>query len=396
VPEKSLWSKSFILIMAVNCLMGLTYYIQMTTLASYATQTYQTSASLAGFAASIFILGSTFGRLIAGKYLDIIGRRRLCYGGFALFFLGSLAYFAAPNIGSLLLVRILHGILFGAANTAIATIVLDFIAQNRRGEGIGYYSLSATCAVAVGPFIGVLLTQNFSYSAIFWVTSGFSLLMLLILPFIHIQDHPAPQQVSKGLHIRDYYEPNALSIALVMMLICMCYSCVTTFISSYALELNVAYIVSAFFLVYASVMFVARPYFGRLLDRRGDNIVVIPVILSMALGLAMLAIANGAWLILFAAVPLSIGFGTLMSCGQAIAVKSSTPEKASLATSTALISSELGLGLGTVLMGLFVDYSSYAGMYAIAAAITLALTALYWLVHGRHVQAKQLISVKSN
>jgi predicted MFS family arabinose efflux permease len=395
VPEKSLWSKSFILIMAVNCLMGLTYYIQMTTLASYATQTYQTSASLAGFAASIFILGSTFGRLIAGKYLDIIGRRRMCYGGFALFFIGSLAYFLPPNIGGLLFVRVVHGILFGAANTAIATVVLDFIALHRRGEGIGYYSLSATCAVAIGPFIGVMVTQNFSYSAIFIVGACFSLAIILLLPFIDIQDHPVPQNISKGLHIRDYYEPNALSIGLVMMLICMCYSCVTTFITSYAVELNVAYIVSAFFLVYASVMFFARPYFGRLLDRRGDNIVVIPVILSMALGLALLALANGAWLILLAAVPLSIGFGTLMSCSQAIAVKSSTPEKASLATSTALISSELGLGLGTVLMGVFVDYSGYAGMYAIAATITLSITVFYWFVHGRHVQAKQLATISS-
>jgi MFS family permease len=396
VPQKSLWSKDFILIMAINFITALIYYLQMTTLASYSAQTYNASHSLAGFAASIFILGSTFGRLVAGKYLDIIGRRRMCYVGFALYFLASLAYFLPPNIGGLLTVRILHGVLFGASNTAIATVVLDFISPSRRGEGIGYYSLSGTAAAAFGPFIGVLLTQNFPYSAIFTSCALLSLLILVLLPFIMINDHPAPEGPKHSLRISDYYEPNALSIASVMLLICICYSCVTAFINLYATELNILSSVSVFFVIYAVAMFGARPYFGRMLDRKGDNIVMMPMIVSLSLGIGMLALARGPVLLLLSAIPMAIGFGTLMSCSQAIAVKSTTRERAVLANSTTFISSELGLGVGTVLLGGLVDYSGYSGMFGIAAIITLFITVFYWFVHGRYARAKQLATLNEH
>ncbi|NIV34833.1 MAG: MFS transporter, partial [Anaerolineae bacterium] len=59
--------------------------------------------------------------------------------------------------------RFLHGIGVGIAATAIATVVAHLIPPSRTGEGIGYFSMSASLATAIGPFIGIFMMQHVEF-----------------------------------------------------------------------------------------------------------------------------------------------------------------------------------------------------------------------------------------
>src|SRR5690606_33490978 len=108
---------------------------------------------------------------------------------------------------------------------------------------------------------------------------------------------------------------------------------------------------SMFFVVYAVVLFGARLFVGRLQDRRGENVVVHGAIVAFALGLAALGLARTDALLVIAGGLCGLGFGTLMSALQAVAVSKVPTARVGVAISTHLFMVDLGVGLGPVALG---------------------------------------------
>ena len=52
------------------------------------------------------------------------------------------------------MIRFLHGMSWGAVTTGGSTIASDIVPMERRGEGIGYFGMSFTIAMAIGPSVG--------------------------------------------------------------------------------------------------------------------------------------------------------------------------------------------------------------------------------------------------
>ena len=73
--------------------------------------------------------------------------------------------------------------------------------------------------------------------------------------------------------------------------------------------------------VYAVVITITRPLLGIVFDMKGENFVLYPCFVSLALGIFLLSIAHSTWLVLLSAVFVGLGYGTFMSNGQAVTVK---------------------------------------------------------------------------
>ena len=87
--------------------------------------------------------------------------------GTAICLLAMGSYLFASTIFLLLAVRILHGAGFGITTTTYGTVVSDLIPSARRGEGMGYFGLSGTLAMALGPLIGLWLMQTYNFTILF-------------------------------------------------------------------------------------------------------------------------------------------------------------------------------------------------------------------------------------
>lgn len=174
-----LWTKDFVLGTGVNFLLMVNYYGLMVVVANYAMRLYDAPASLAGLAASIFIIGTLVARIATGRILDRIGRKRMLVIGAALEVAFSALYLAGMDFGMLFVLRFLHGFAFGACSTSIGTIVTALVPDDRKGEGVGYYMLSVTLGAAVGPFLGMYLTQTAGAETLFVVAAIAAALGLL-------------------------------------------------------------------------------------------------------------------------------------------------------------------------------------------------------------------------
>src|SRR5690606_21942931 len=150
--KPKLWTKNFIAASGINFFLILIFYLLMVTIATFAVKEYGATTSEAGLVTGIFIIGTLIGRLAIGRYIDKIGRKRTLIIELILFTATSLLYFVHLGTAFLIVTRLLHGMTLGLASTAAGTIVAQIIPMSRKGEGIGYFSMSATMATAIGPF----------------------------------------------------------------------------------------------------------------------------------------------------------------------------------------------------------------------------------------------------
>ncbi|MCH6266057.1 MFS transporter [Neobacillus citreus] len=381
-----LWTKDFIIISAANFFLYLIFYLLLVTIAVYAVNHYHASESQAGLVTGIFIIGTLIGRLVIGRIIESVGNRKTMLLGLIFFILTSLLYYIDSGVTFLLFTRFVHGLALGVASTATGTIVAQIIPNARKGEGIGYYSMSTTMATAIGPFIGLYMSQHTSYSAIFSFCLALGLISFIIALFMKVPEVKASAKkaaVNGGFKLSNYIEPKALPIALVTLIAGICYASVLSFINFYAIEINLVSVASFFFIVYAVAILVSRPITGRLMDVKGANYVMYPTFILFAAGLFLLSSAGSGIIFLLAAVLIGFGFGNIQSCSQAIAVKVTPLERMGLATSTYFIALDAGLGFGPYVIGFIIPLTGYRNLYLIMAIVALACTALYYIMHGK-------------
>ncbi|MGJ9459775.1 MFS transporter [Oceanobacillus sp. CF4.6] len=384
--KPKLWTKDFIMVSAANFLLFVSFYMLMVTLAIYSIEQFQASQSMAGLASSIFVLGAVIVRPIAGKMIETVGRKRLLVFGIALFLVIMLLYFPVNNLGLLLLIRFLHGFAFGIGTTATGTIAVGVIPQVRRGEGMGYFATSTNLAMAVGPFLGLIISQYFADDMIFVATTIFSIIALVATLLMNVPEREKVkehQNVKKGFRFSDYFEKTTLPIAIFVAISGFVYSSILSFMTAYATEINLVDAASFFFVMYAVFLLLSRPVTGRMFDLRGENIVMYPAILLYGVGLILLSQAQLGITLLIAGAIIGVGFGTLQSSAQTIAVNEAPNHRVGLATSTFFVFFDIGVGTGPFLLGIILPLTGFRGLYLGMAAIAFITIAVYYLVHGK-------------
>jgi MFS family permease len=391
MQKERLWTKDFISISLVNFVMMLSMYLLIVTMASYATDTYGASTSMAGLASSIFIIGVLFARLYAGKEIARIGSKKMLIGGILFFVLITALYLIPSNIYVLLIVRFLHGVGIGFAATATGTIVAQVVPASRKGEGISYFSLSVILSTAVGPLIGLAMIEEFGYQSMFIFSLVVGLVSLPISLTVKepVVDYQEEANKSRNFSLARYLEPNALPISIVMFVIALAYSGTLSFIASFAKEAELAEAGSMYFLVYALAVLFSRPFTGKLMDARGANSVVYPALIAFALGMFALSQAHSNAVFLLGSALIGLGYGNFQSVAQTIAIKMTPPHRMGMATSTFFIMMDTGIGFGPFLLGYMIPDYGYHGLYLAMVPLIIASVFIYYALHGKKERMKE-------
>jgi MFS family permease len=391
MSEGKLWTKDFIFIALVNLFLALNFYLSMIVISQFATERFQATPGQAGAAAGMFVIGLLVARFFTGNLLGRVGLAKVLYTGMGLSVLAAALYFAAASLPLLLGIRFFHGATFGIASTAAATIVANIIPKHRIGEGIGYFGLSMTVASAIGPFLGLMLGRSGNYPLIFWTGIAVSAIAVLAAGFMDkdkLNSAPNANDSGKRFAVSNFLEPGVLPISTASLVLAFCQSSVIGFLALYAQEINLTTAASYFFIVFSAVLFLSRPPVGRLFDRKGENVIMYAAIAIHALGLLVMSQAHTGVTLLLAAALIALGFGSLLSTGQSVAVKSTERHRMGLATSTYFMMTDIGFGLGPFVFGMLIPHTGFRGMYLGASAVVLACTVLYYLLHGRHAAAR--------
>ncbi|MEC0271941.1 MFS transporter [Peribacillus frigoritolerans] len=381
----ALWTKNFIILSSLNFFLTLMFFLLTTTIVLYAMEKYNATASQGGLVVGIFIIGTLFGRLITGLIMPLTGPKRILFTGLFFFTLTTLLYFVDYGITFLILARFIHGFTFGIASTVIGTVVFFALPASRKGEGIGYYSMAATLATGIGPFIGLYMTKNTSFDMIFSFC-----LIVGIISFATVLFYNAPvlettetKREKVGFKLSSFIELKALPISIIILLLAFCFSGVLSYISLYAIEIDLEGTASFFFVAYGAAVFASRLFTGRLMDSKGANVIMYPAFIIFGIGMLLLSSANSTVTFLLAGALIGLGFGNIQSSSQVIAVNSVASNRVGLATATFLIFFEAGTGFGPYLLGLVIPTIGYSVLYAILGIIGVLTAVLYHYLHGK-------------
>jgi MFS family permease len=150
-----------------------------------------------------------------------------------------------------------------------------------------------------------------------------------------------------------------------------------------------------FFLIIAAGIFISRIFAGQIFDRRGPYYLMIVGFSISIAGYLLLSLIHNTNAFLFSAFLIGIGSGILMPTVQAMVNNVVGVDRRGAANATITTAFDLGIGLGSLLLGFLADYIGFAGMYlsctvllAVGLGYYLSYVHGYYLNHIRHISAQ--------
>src|SRR6266403_1548220 len=141
---------------------------------------------------------------ISGWLVGWLGRKRFFLTCIVAFTASSLLCGIAPNLGLLLLFRVLQGAFGGGLQPMAQAILGDTFPPEKRGLAFALYGITAICAPAIGPTLGGWITDNYSWRWIFYINVPVGALALLLV-YSLVEDPPYMARLrAKGIPAFDY------------------------------------------------------------------------------------------------------------------------------------------------------------------------------------------------
>jgi len=389
----SIFRGNFLMVFFASLLMFTAFYLLLPTLPVFLTRELKINEGQTGIILSVYTLAALIIRPFTGYLIDRYGRKFFYIPAILLFAAIFIVYPLAALFVWMLAVRFIHGLVWGVATTTGSTLIVDIIPAHRRGEGIGLYGLAMTIPMALGPFIGIELTRNNSYTPMFWIAGALAFIgFLFTLPI----KYPAlPPSSSKRFSWRNLFESSSLPVTFNLLLINISYGGLVSFVSLYAIKTGLG-MTGVFFIVFASGITLARIYMGKIFDRNGPAVLSVVGILLLTVGYLLLGIAINKFAFMIAGFALGLGSGIVFPVFQAMVNNLVIPQRRGAANSTLFSGLDLGIGLGMLITGLLAHSLGLPKTYLMFSGLNIAALIYFIFISLRHYQAKyRRISEKS-
>ena len=160
-------------------------YMLLATVTQYVTE-FGATAATAGMVSGMYVFGGMFSRLASGKSLERFDWKRMALLAAGVHFAACCFYPFVRDLPLLILVRFIHGVGFGLASSAIATIGMSILPRSRFGEAGGYFMMGTTLSVGIGPLVGGAIYDRLGAGGCFAGAMVMSFLAGLFLLFVDL------------------------------------------------------------------------------------------------------------------------------------------------------------------------------------------------------------------
>ncbi|HUL20443.1 MAG TPA: MFS transporter [Thermodesulfobacteriota bacterium] len=340
------------------------FYILIPTLPVYLLRSGSREAEI-GVLIGVFFVSALALRPFVGRALLRIPEKDFMIAGAVIFVLSSFAYLVAPPFWPFLFLRIIQGIGLALFHTASFTLIANISPEAHLGQSLGYFFLAPNVSLALLPSLGMFLINRFSFNILFLTCLGLSLCALLIT--VQLQRRPVAPVEDSPSKKATLLNRKAIPPSVVSLLNFIIWGALTTFFPLYALNHGVTNS-GLFFTVVAVMFFLGRAFGGKILDLYNRNR-VIPLLLTMSVA-SMVILAFSKNLTMFVLVGVIWGIGNALLTPAILAyILDRTGSPKGPAIGMYMLLSDLGLGLGPLMMGIVIRLSSYPTMF-----LSLALT----------------------
>lgn len=380
---EKLWSKDFILTSISNFLMAFAFYLIGSTMPFYIGTEFGATESQTGLILASYIVATLVLRPFSGFIVDAFSRKKVYIISYFLFVFVYFGYMWATTIAMFVVARMLHGGVWSVITTSSSTIAIDVIPSKRRGEGIGFFGLTTTLAMAIGPFIGLYLYENYDFDYNFYSTILFGIVGLLTAMLIKV---PVRETKTKAvLSLDRFILKPAIPVGINLLFIAICYGILFTYAAKYGIQIGIENI-GLLFLCMAVGMAFSRFFAGKLLDKGYVNQLMIASHTIIALSFLVFGLADSAIMFFTAALFIGLGYGIASPTYQTMFVNMASNDQRGTANSTFFTFYDLGIGLGMVLSGYMASHfdNEFRNLF-LFCSISAAIGIIYFQLISKSV-----------
>ncbi|HJA64754.1 MFS transporter [Lachnoclostridium sp. An169] len=387
--QEKLWNKYYILTLLVNTLHAFSFYMIATILSKYLVG-IGTTVTMAGFIVGLVSLTSLVCRPFSGVMADRLNNVTLLKWSTVLMGIGLLGFTITTEIPLLIFFRIINGVGFALAGTCQIALASHYIPKTRMGEGIGYFGLGMVIGSAVAPGIGLAIAESVGMRVTFLISAVMVAGEFVILMFLHEEKKKTVEKIR--IHLRDIVCVEALPFTLVAGSYSFINGIIASYLVLYADEVGVGG-VSVYFTVCAVVLFIVRPFSGKLMDKKGIRVAVVPGLILTACSMFILGVSRTLPLILLTGVIRSLGQGAAQPALQAGCINEVGIDRSGVATSTYYLGGDIFQGIGPMIGGFIVEAiagaAGYTAIFAICGIFQLCALGYFVFVTGRKKAEKK-------
>lgn len=352
INPNPIWTLQFLLVCFSSLLFSASFNMLLPELPGYLSSIG--GAEYKGLIVSLFTLTAALSRPLSGKLTDTIGRVPVMAVGSLVCFVCGFLYPVLGTVAGFLFLRLLHGFSTGFKPTATAAYVADLIPQERWGEGLGIHGLFFSTGLAIGPAIGSAITNHYSIQALFYVSSFFALLSILILMSMKETLRIKRKLSWETLRVRraDVFEPAVIPSAFTMFFSTIPFGVILTLLPDWSQHLHLEN-KGLFFMVFTIASLAIRFVAGKASDQYGRVPMLLIGLVLLSISMVLIGLSDGLILFMVAAVIYGISAGVASPAIMAWTIDLAEEFQRGRAIATMYIAMETGIGLGALLSGWF-------------------------------------------
>lgn len=390
--QPPLWTKNYIFACIGNFLQYFGFFAIIPILPIFLTEKYGILQSHTGIILASYTFSALIARPISAYFSDLYNRKKLLCMFFLMYSVLFLPYPFFKGVAFFILLRMVHGFVFGGLSVSGNAFLIDIIPEKRRGEGFGYFGITNSLGLALGPMGGFFiyeLTGDFLW--VFVCTFLFSIIGLFFFLGVHLP--PEKKKVVRTaentkLTFDKLYQIKGIYAGIALFMISSPYGLITSFSMLYGKELGIVGGLGAFFAFQAIGLVLSRVLSGKLVDKgKITNVIIfgsfmVTVVLASFSTIGFLHIENLLIVrILFYLSGFLLGFayGILFPAYNILFVNLAPDNRRAAASSTYLTNWDMGLGAGLIFGGFVMENFGMSIAYLIGAVSSLC-SAIYFTV----------------
>lgn len=313
----------------------------------------------------IFVGSLMFAGLIARYFANnlamLFQKRNLLLMGIFLYLPAAIFFPFTSSFFFLVILRATNGLGHGLATTFFATAAADELPDKHLGTGMGYFGVGQMLSASIAPIIALGIVRHISYNAFFVACTLFIVLAIILLLLTKKRTTVKIPEKEKYLQKR-HFVPGFWKQNVLVFFLGIIMSGIMAFTAIYVNQQNLTAI--AWFFVIAAIAGIAiRPATGRLFDIKGPFQVLLPATFSLIISILLIIYSKTNLTLIIAGVFYGAADGAVFPTLQAWVLKEAGTEKREAAVGMFFNFYDLGMGLGSTILGKVINLSSYRAMF---------------------------------